>query len=208
MQITKDHGDGFGESKAELLIKEIESEGQIENEKHSNAPDEMDENESSDEIVNEKSPPKKSKGISSDFDKEDLLQETGENLEEEKADEKFLENTGNKRIKKKQRQADQITAASEQDLTSMFAPPGSLLNSDWNTIEDPVMREYKLDNFGLKKNNTLAMKLTVPPGSTRWSFNISPPNHCDSTNILLHFNPRKGKKTELVMNDKQGTWGM
>lgn len=191
-----------------MLIKEIESEGQIENEKHSNAPDEMDENESSDEIVNEKSPPKKSKGISSDFDKEDLLQETGENLEEEKADEKFLENTGNKRIKKKQRQADQITAASEQDLTSMFAPPGSLLNSDWNTIEDPVMREFKLDNFGLKKNNTLAMKLTVPPGSTRWSFNISPPNHCDSTNILLHFNPRKGKKTELVMNDKQGTWGM
>ena len=191
-----------------MLIKEIESEGQIENEKHSNAPDEMDENESSDEIVNEKSPPKKSKGISSDFDKEDLLQETGENLEEEKADEKILENTGNKRIKKKQRQADQITAASEQDLTSMFAPPGSLLNSDWNTIEDPVMREFKLDNFGLKKNNTLAMKLTVPPGSTRWSFNISPPNHCDSTNILLHFNPRKGKKTELVMNDKQGTWGM
>lgn len=191
-----------------MLIKEIESEGQIENEKHSNAPDEMDENESSDEIVNEKSPTKKSKGISSDFDKEDLLQETGENLEEEKADEKFLENTGNKRIKKKQRQADQITAASEQDLTSMFAPPGSLLNSDWNTIEDPVMREFKLDNFGLKKNNTLAMKLTVPPGSTRWSFNISPPNHCDSTNILLHFNPRKGKKTELVMNDKQGTWGM
>ena len=191
-----------------MLIKEIESEGQIENEKHSNAPDEMDENESSDEIVNEKSPTKKSKGISSDFDKEDLLQETGENLEEEKADEKILENTGNKRIKKKQRQADQITAASEQDLTSMFAPPGSLLNSDWNTIEDPVMREFKLDNFGLKKNNTLAMKLTVPPGSTRWSFNISPPNHCDSTNILLHFNPRKGKKTELVMNDKQGTWGM
>lgn len=191
-----------------MLIKEIESEGQIENEKHSNAPDEMDENESSDEIVNEKSPTKKSKGISSDFDKEDLLQETGENLGEEKADEKFLENTGNKRIKKKQRQADQITAASEQDLTSMFAPPGSLLNSDWNTIEDPVMREFKLDNFGLKKNNTLAMKLTVPPGSTRWSFNISPPNHCDSTNILLHFNPRKGKKTELVMNDKQGTWGM
>ena len=191
-----------------MLIKEIESQGQIENEKHSNAPDEMDENESSDEIVNEKTPLKKKKVQFPILCNEESLQETIENVEEEKIDEKLQENTGNKRIKKKQRQADQITAASEQDLTSMFAPPGSLLSSDWNTIEDPVMREFKLENFGLKKNNTLAMKLTVPPGSTRWSFNISPPNHCDSTNILLHFNPRKGKKTELVINDKQGTWGM
>ena len=191
-----------------MLIKEIESQGQIENEKHSNAPDEIDENESSDEIVNEKTPLKKKKVQFPILCNEEALQETIENVEEEKIDEKLQENTGNKRIKKKQRQADQITAASEQDLTSMFAPPGSLLSSDWNTIEDPVMREFKLENFGLKKNNTLAMKLTVPPGSTRWSFNISPPNHCDSTNILLHFNPRKGKKTELVINDKQGTWGM
>ena len=191
-----------------MLIKEIESQGQIENEKHSNAPDEIDENESSDEIVNEKTPLKKKKVQFPILCNEESLQETIENVEEEKIDEKLQENTGNKRIKKKQRQADQITAASEQDLTSMFAPPGSLLSSDWNTIEDPVMREFKLENFGLKKNNTLAMKLTVPPGSTRWSFNISPPNHCDSTNILLHFNPRKGKKTELVINDKQGTWGM
>ena len=111
------------------------------------------------------------------------------------------------RIKKKQRQSDIITKATEQDLSAIFSPPGLLLNSDWNTTKDPVLKEFVLDNFAYDKNNTLALKITVPPGSTRWSVNICPPNHFESTNILLHFNPRKGKKTELVMNDKQGTWG-
>jgi hypothetical protein len=112
------------------------------------------------------------------------------------------------RIKKKQRQSEIITAATKEELTALFSPPGLLLNSDWNTTKDPVMREFLLENFAYDKNNTLGVKLTVPPGSTRWSFNICPPDHFESTNILLHFNPRKGKRTELVMNDKQGTWGM
>ena len=112
------------------------------------------------------------------------------------------------RIKKKQRQSEIITAATKEDLTALFSPTGLLLNSDWNTTKDPVMREFLLENFAYDKNNTLGVKLTVPPGSTRWSFNICPPDHFESTNILLHFNPRKGKRTELVMNDKQGTWGM
>jgi hypothetical protein len=111
------------------------------------------------------------------------------------------------RIKKKQRQSDIITKATEQDLSAIFSPPGLLMNSDWNTTKDPVMKEFVLDNFAYDKNNTVALKITVPSGSTRWSLNICPPNHFESTNILLHFNPRKGKKTELVMNDKQGTWG-
>lgn len=112
------------------------------------------------------------------------------------------------RIKKKQRQSEIITAATKEELTALFSPTGLLLNSDWNTTKDPVMREFLLENFAYDKNNTLGVKLTVPPGSTRWSFNICPPDHFESTNILLHFNPRKGKRTELVMNDKQGTWGM
>lgn len=111
------------------------------------------------------------------------------------------------RIKKKQRQSGIITKATEQDLSAIFSPPGLLLNSDWNTAKDPVMKEFVLHNFAYDKNNTVAFKITVPPGSTRWSVNICPPNHFESTNILLHFNPRKGRKTELVMNDKQGTWG-
>lgn len=201
-----------------MLIKEIESQGQNQNDSHFHDVDEIDDNESIDENIEEeivesvakKKIPKRAQTNSSNSPEEDSFKEIMDNLDEEVIADKIeenIDNTGNKRIKKKQRQADQITAASEQDLTAMFAPPGSLLSSDWNTIKDPIMREFKLDNFGLKKNNTLAIKLTVPPGSTRWSFNITPPNHCDSTNILLHFNPRKGKKTELVMNDKQGTWG-
>lgn len=201
-----------------MLIKEIESQGQNQNDSNFHDVDEIDDNESIDENIEEeivesvakKKIPKRAQTNSSNSPEEDSFKEIMDNLDEEVIADKIeenIDNTGNKRIKKKQRQADQITAASEQDLTAMFAPPGSLLSSDWNTIKDPIMREFKLDNFGLKKNNTLAIKLTVPPGSTRWSFNITPPNHCDSTNILLHFNPRKGKKTELVMNDKQGTWG-
>lgn len=161
-----------------------------------------------------KSSRKRSKDINPDLSEDEVLSRDADNTGKEVAD--VAPNTTSAegtipatstRIKKKQRQSDIITKATEQDLSAIFSPPGLLLNSDWNTTKDPVMKEFVLDNFGYDKNNTVAVKITVPPGSTRWSLNICPPNHFESTSILLHFNPRKGKKTELVMNDKQGTWG-
>ena len=190
-----------------MLIKEIESQSQPQDE-DMGAEEEVDESEEEEMDVESVGPsdsvekqkvPKKAKD-STTFIEEDTVKKTGEDGETDAA-------PSIKRIKKKQKQEYTITSASEQDLTAMFAPPGLILSSDWNTIKDPVMRDFKLDNFGYDKNNTLAIKLTAPPGSTRWSFNITPPDHFESTNILLHFNPRKGKRTELVMNDKQGTWG-
>lgn len=112
------------------------------------------------------------------------------------------------RIKKRQKLSEVITSATEQDLTAPFSPSGLLMDTDWNPMKDAVMKDFELKKFSYDTNNTLAIRLTVPPGSVRWSFNICPPDHFQSTNILLHFNPRKGKRTELVMNDKQGTWGM
>ena len=112
------------------------------------------------------------------------------------------------RIKKRQKLSEVITTATEQDLTAPFSPAGLLLDTDWNPMKDPMMKDFELKKFSYDTNNTLGIRLTVPPGSVRWSFNICPPDHFYSTNILLHFNPRKGKRTELVMNDKQGTWGM
>jgi hypothetical protein len=110
------------------------------------------------------------------------------------------------KIKKRQRQSEESSRVVE-DTKNVFSFSGLLSNSDWDPAKDPTNKEYILNNFGYDKNNTLAMKLTLPSGTNRWSFNICPPDHRDSTNILLHFNPRYGNKKELIMNDKQGTWG-
>ena len=203
-----------------MLIKEIESQSQSQNTIQAEDLDDVEDDESVEDEVDEekvdeiniKKAPQKSKNRT-DSVEEDSLPDAAdgkrhgddENIE---TSAEITAGVGSKRIKKKQKQDYVVTAASEQDLTAMFSPSGLLLSTDWDTIKDPVMREFKLEGFGYSKNNTIALKLTVPPGSTRWSFNICPPDHVDSTNILLHFNPRKGKKTELVMNDKQGTWGM
>jgi hypothetical protein len=110
------------------------------------------------------------------------------------------------KIKKRQRQSEESSRVVE-DTKNVFSFSGLLSNSDWDPAKDPTNKEYILNNFGYNTNNTMAMKLTLPSGTKRWSFNICPINHCDSTNILLHFNPRYGQKKELIMNDKQGTWG-
>ena len=68
------------------------------------------------------------------------------------------------------------------------------------------MKDIMLDNFSFETNQTLGLKLTIPPKSKRWSINISPSDHCDYTNVLLHFNPRYNTKKGrgIEMNDKQG----
>lgn len=112
------------------------------------------------------------------------------------------------KIKKRQRQSEESSSrVVVEDTKKLYSFSGLVSNSDWDPAKDPTNKEYLLNNFSYDKNNTLAMKLTLPSGTYRWSFNICPPDHCDSTNILLHFNPRYGKKNELIMNDKQGTWG-
>jgi len=56
--------------------------------------------------------------------------------------------------------------------------------------------------------NTVALKFTAPRDSKRFSFNIAGPGHDDFDSILFHFNPRKQRGGQLVINDKQkGTWG-
>ena len=90
----------------------------------------------------------------------------------------------------------------------LFGPLGTLSNKDWDPSTEPIMKDIMLNNFSLDTYQTLGLRLTIPPQSKRWSINISPSDHCDCTNILLHFNPRyntkKGKTLEI--NDKQGTF--
>ena len=92
----------------------------------------------------------------------------------------------------------------------LFSPPGLLASKDWDPSTNPHTQDHLLDNFSLVDaahgKQTLALRLTVPPDAKRWSINISPRDHCQFTNVLLHFNPRY-KKKQLEMNDKQGTWG-
>jgi hypothetical protein len=103
-------------------------------------------------------------------------------------------------------QQQQNTAAAQK----LFSPPGLLASKDWDPSTNPHTQDHLLDNFSLVDaahgKQTLALRLTVPPDAKRWSINISPRDHCQFTNVLLHFNPRY-KKKQLEMNDKQGTWG-
>jgi hypothetical protein len=71
-----------------------------------------------------------------------------------------------------------------------------------------------LENFDINQAqngegpNTVALKFNAPADSKRFSFNIAGPGNDDFDSILFHFNPRKQRGGQLVINDKQkGVWG-
>jgi hypothetical protein len=84
-----------------------------------------------------------------------------------------------------------------------------LYGQDWRPTHSSKPLELHLDNFGFGANefNMLAIRMTIPPESPRFALNICPLQHLEQQNIYFHFNPRYKRKTELVVNDKPGTWG-
>ena len=48
----------------------------------------------------------------------------------------------------------------------------------------------------------------IPSDSKRFSINIAGPSHEDYNSVLFHFNPRRERGGQLIVNDKQdGIWG-
>lgn len=103
-----------------------------------------------------------------------------------------------------------------ENLDDIFTTEGLLTHFDWSpslSNNEPI--SFKLNDFKISTsitdenngNQTIAMKLSVDPTKGRWSVNLSPDEHRDYADIMLHFNPRYGKNETLVMNDLQGTWG-
>jgi hypothetical protein len=85
-----------------------------------------------------------------------------------------------------------------------------------DTASDPNDGAFlvPLENFDITQAqngegpNTVALKFNAPSDSKRFSFNIAGPGHDDFDSILFHFNPRKQRGGQLVINDKQkGVWG-
>lgn len=130
----------------------------------------------------------------------------------EYAEESKTQDTNKKVIKRKRVDEDEDTGEFiSLSLGDAFSGQGlSVLHAkDWNTRNVDTLLQLSLNNFGLSPgmNSVLAMRLTVPVQSPRWSFNICPTTHQHNQNIFLHFNPRYRKKNEFILNDKPGTWG-
>ncbi|KAJ1419342.1 hypothetical protein B484DRAFT_453441 [Ochromonadaceae sp. CCMP2298] len=128
-------------------------------------------------------------------------------------------------IKKKRKLPEGVEEVEEQAPShpqELFSRGGLLSEERWDARATPVPQSWLLPDFGLPdgdgdeyggvdgdgggKRNTLGLRLTVPNDSLSWSLNLSPPDDWYGNNILLHFNPRYGKKA-VLMTDKQGTWG-
>ena len=91
---------------------------------------------------------------------------------------------------------------------AIFPSDGLIPIRDWN----PSLKKLEsgkdgqsvmLSGFGLETNQTLALKITVPSDSTRYALNLCPPDcPSDWSEILLHMNPRRFKKEELLLNSR------
>lgn len=88
----------------------------------------------------------------------------------------------------------------------LFSQGGTLHDAVWNARLAKDNLQIVLPEFGFAKKQTLAVQLRVPLNSQSWSMNITPADDRFGSDILMHFNPRF-KKSVLILNDKQGTWG-
>lgn len=88
-------------------------------------------------------------------------------------------------------------------------------NDDNNNDKHLLLNNFDLfssDNNNNDWKQTLGLRLELPDRSKSWAFSLSPADENNNDNslheseVLFHFNPRY-KKNQLVMNDKQGTWG-
>lgn len=76
---------------------------------------------------------------------------------------------------------------------------------------EPLVRDLKnfgvADSSGTKKllNETLVMRITVPPHSQSWGINLCPKDHDDFQEVFFHFNPRR---RFVAMNHRtDNIWG-
>lgn len=96
---------------------------------------------------------------------------------------------------------EQSRQASESHLDQEFFHPDYILMSgQWNPYDefdknghDAEPLELVLDDYGLDKKQTLAIKLTVPSNSDHYSINIIPFENPNDDDIFYHINPRKAK---------------
>lgn len=80
------------------------------------------------------------------------------------------------------------------------------------TSVEPLVKG--LSNFGLSDgdgtknmqlNETLVMRVTVPPHSQSWGVNICPKLHSEFGEVLFHFNPRR--RFVAMNNRDDNIWG-
>ena len=103
-----------------------------------------------------------------------------------------------------------VVPREELDET-VFPVENLLLSRDWNPssqrLEAGPGPDFVLSDLGPDGNQTLAMKISVPADSTRWAFNVCPPEHDGWKEMVFHFNPRRFKREELLLNSRtEGIW--
>jgi hypothetical protein len=70
------------------------------------------------------------------------------------------------------------------------------------------MLDIQLPGFSLKGTNSVVIRGLMPTAAQRFAFNICPLEHEDYSNILVHFNPRRQRGGQIVLNNRDGdTWG-
>lgn len=94
---------------------------------------------------------------------------------------------------------------------TVFPAEHLLLSADWNPslsrLDAGLGKDFILADWGPEKNQTLALKVSVPADSTRWAVNICPPEHDRWKEMVFHFNPRRFKREELLLNSRtEGIW--
>lgn len=95
----------------------------------------------------------------------------------------------------------------DNDPETLFHPDGVVSEQLWSSLSAESDHQLILGDFSFDRKQTLGLRVVVPKESKSWSFNLCPEDDWHNSNVLLHFNPRC-KKSELVMNDKQGTWNV
>jgi hypothetical protein len=94
----------------------------------------------------------------------------------------------------------------DDDPETLFHRDGIVSELLWSSLAaEESNHQLILDDFSFDRKQTLGLRVVVPKESNSWSFNLCPEDDWHNSNVLLHFNPRY-RKSELVMNDKQGTW--
>lgn len=96
----------------------------------------------------------------------------------------------------------------DDDPETLFHRDGIVSELLWSSLAaEESNYQLILDDFSFDRKQTLGLRVVVPKESNSWSFNLCPEDDWHNSNVLLHFNPRY-RKSELVMNDKQGTWNV
>jgi hypothetical protein len=110
-----------------------------------------------------------------------------------------------KKIRK--REVEDLSSGSEEEVDEGFSVDGLVYSMMWNSLEQQTALDLVLGEFSYDCKQTLMIKITTPARSSGWAINICPFDDNHFSDIYFHFNPRF-QKSVLIMNDKQGVWGM